>query len=426
MTKVVVHTLGCKVNQYESTQILDEFAANGFFASDKMQAADIYVINTCAVTKEAERKSRQLCRKAWSLNANAQVFVIGCAVENYCKTNQTPTFAGAIIVTGCKDKQETCKKILDMATFDAVLMGGVSAESASQGATAEHKMSRKYIKIQDGCNKFCSYCIIPHLRGRSSSRSCEEVLAEIQRTDAREIILTGIDVASFGKDNHQRLIDLIEMMTADPIVSAKDTRFRFGSVDPELVDKEFLLALKKNGKFCEHFHLSLQSASDSVLRAMNRPYTIQEFVDKVALTREILGEDVGLTTDIIVGYPTETDKDFETSLQNLEKIKFSDMHIFRYSRREGTLAARLPVLPSETVEYRAKVMEGLRDKHATQFLQQQIGQTMEVYFETPFEKDTRLSKGYARNYCQVVAPCKPFSVQQVTIQKVQDGLLYGV
>jgi len=405
---IVVFTLGCKVNQYESGQIMDEFANRGHSVTSKMGVADVYIINTCAVTQEAERKSRQICRRAKTYNESASVFVVGCAVENYQRQTNSAFFAGAIIVGG-NDKNQVVERVLSMYKMDCdntvektdtVIKGG---------------KSRKYIKIQDGCNKFCSYCIIPHLRGRSKSKDIDQIIQEMSNSDALEFVLTGIDISSYGLDNKMSLVDLVQRVDTD-------ARIRLGSIDCTVITRQLLQTMKEKNNYCDHFHLSLQSATDSTLKSMNRRYTIQEFIDKVDLIREIFGKNTGITTDIIAGYPTETELDFETTVSNLEKIKFSDMHIFRYSPRVGTTAYNLSTLPSQTVANRVKILENIRDKYKQQFLKRQIGLVHSVFFET--YKDG-LAKGYTTNYCLVYAKAQTQQINSVIIQSVKDDKLYG-
>lgn len=415
--KIVVHTLGCKVNQYESSQVIDELNKLGHTATDQMQKADAYIINTCSVTAEAERKSRQICRRAKSLNDSANVFAFGCAVENYTKQTNNPFFADAIIITGCSDKQQVAQKMLAMYQMDNDSIDNTVDKIDVEPHPKDfgtHR-TRKYIKIQDGCNKFCSYCIIPYLRGRNKSRDINDILQEIKNTQANEIILTGIDISSFGMDNGTSLLELFQQINTT-------ARIRFGSIECSPLTAELLHFMKSQGNYCDHFHLSLQSATNSVLKSMNRRYSIEEFTEKVQLIRQIFGQNTGITTDIITGYPTETEQDFATTLANLEKLQFADIHIFRYSPREGTNAFRLPTLPSEIVEKRAKILEQLRAKHKQAFLQRQIGQTLSVYFET---QNQNLSKGYSTNYCQVYAPAALHTIQPVKIIDIQEETLVG-
>ncbi|MBO5363822.1 MAG: MiaB/RimO family radical SAM methylthiotransferase, partial [Clostridia bacterium] len=323
--KAVVYTLGCKVNDVESGSIIRGLEELGYEVSRELDEADLYIVNTCAVTAEAERKSRQTVGKVIKRNPSAKVIVCGCASE------KSPfDFLGkgdtVYAVTGAKRKN----KVLE------IVRGGF-AESTQGVQIEEEKVyeemplpeclkTRNFVKIQDGCNRFCSYCVIPYLRGRSRSRSLESAANEILASTAQETVVTGIDVSEY-KDERGR--DLADLMLA---VKDADTRIRLGSLEVSLITERFLYALKQVKRFAPQFHLSLQSGSDRVLKSMNRRYTRAEYLEKCKMMYDAF-PNAAITTDIIVGFPTETEEDFEDSLRIVEEAGFAQIHAFPYSPR---------------------------------------------------------------------------------------------
>ena len=389
--KAVVFTLGCKVNDVESGSIIRGLEALGYEVSREMIAADLYVINTCAVTAEAERKSRQTVGKAIKQNPSAKIIVCGCASE------KTPTAfleKGATVyaVTGAQRKNRVLE-IVQSGFTEGTKGAQIEVEKAyEEMLLPECLKTRNFVKIQDGCNRFCSYCIIPYLRGRSRSRSLESAAAEILQSTAQETVVTGIDVSEY-KDEQGR--DLADLMLA---VKDAKTRIRLGSLEVSLITPRFLEALKQVKRFAPQFHLSLQSGSDTVLRSMNRHYTRAEYLEKCRMIYEYF-PDAAITTDIIVGFPTETEEDFALSLQIVEEAGFAQIHAFPYSPREGTNAyKRYKELPAAVKKERVErlIEKGAREKE--KYMRRFIGKVVELVPENVFDG---ITEGYSENYIRV-------------------------
>ncbi len=389
--KAVVYTLGCKVNDVESGSMIRGLEELGYTVSREMEEADLYVINTCAVTGEAERKSRQTVGKAIKCNPAAKIIVCGCAAEkspaDFFEKGDT-----VYAVTGAKRKN----KVLELVAAGFTEEGrgiGLEEENSYEEMRAPHCLkTRNFVKIQDGCNRFCSYCIIPYLRGRSRSRSVESAAAEILGSTAQETVVTGIDVSEY-KDEKGR--DLADLMLA---VKDAETRIRLGSLEVSLITPRFLSALGKVKHFAPQFHLSLQSGSDAVLQSMNRHYTRAEYLEKCNMIYEAF-PNAAITTDIIVGFPTETEEDFLDSLRIVEEAGFAQVHAFPYSPREGTNAYRkykeLPfALKKERVE--RLLLKAAEEKK--KYMEKFIGQTLELVPENCFDG---LTEGYSENYIRV-------------------------
>ena len=378
--KVAVLTLGCKVNKYESDALIFKLKEMGFEATDKLEYADYYVINTCAVTNEAERKSRQMVERCRKFNENAKIFIMGCASQN------RPLQFGekANFVQGVANKLEIIKHFEELGSkiYDLPTVYEDDLYSAQT-------LTRAFIKIQDGCNNFCTYCIIPYLRGRSRSRSIESVAKEVEKlpNDVKEIVLVGIDVSDYQQDGKRALIDLLERL------DTFNKRIRLSSMEDNLIDEDFVKRLSKLKNFCPHFHLSLQSGSDEVLKKMNRKYTTNDFMNSVKLIRKYF-KNAGITTDVIAGFPTETEEDFKKSCEFIEKVEFSDLHIFPYSKREGTVASKIyKDLPKSIKNERVKVLEEIKKKDKLKFILQ--NDLVEILVEE--EKDG-VFYGYSKNY----------------------------
>ena len=389
--KAVVFTLGCKVNDVESGSIIRGLEALGYEVSREMVAADLYVINTCAVTAEAERKSRQTVGKAIKQNPSAKIIVCGCASE------KTPTAfleKGATVyaVTGAQRKNRVLE-IVQSGFAEGTNGAQIEVEKAyEEMLLPECLKTRNFVKIQDGCNRFCSYCIIPYLRGRSRSRSLESAAAEILQSTAQETVVTGIDVSEY-KDEQGR--DLADLMLA---VKDAKTRIRLGSLEVSLITPRFLEALKQVKRFAPQFHLSLQSGSDTVLRSMNRHYTRAEYLEKCRMIYEYF-PDAAITTDIIVGFPTETEEDFALSLQIVEEAGFAQIHAFPYSPREGTNAyKRYKELPAAVKKERVErlIEKGAREKE--KYMRRFVGKVVELVPENVFDG---ITEGYSENYIRV-------------------------
>ena len=389
--KAVVYTLGCKVNDVESGSIIRGLEELGYEVSREMEPADLYIVNTCAVTAEAERKSRQTVGKAIKCNPNAKIIVCGCASE------KSPTAfleKGGIMyaVTGAQRKNQVLEIVKAGLEKDARGVTIEEEKSYEEMPLPECLKTRNFVKIQDGCNRFCSYCIIPYLRGRSRSRRMESAAAEILSSEAQETVVTGIDVSEY-KDEAGH--DLADLMLA---VQDADTRIRLGSLEVSLITERFLNALKQVKHFAPQFHLSLQSGSDKVLKSMNRHYTRAEYLEKCRMIYEAF-PNAAITTDIIVGFPTESEEDFEDSLRIVEEAGFAQVHAFPYSPREGTNAYKrykeLPfALKKERVE---RLIERAAEQKKT-YMERFVGQVLEMVPENCFDGFT---EGYSENYIRV-------------------------
>lgn len=385
--KVCIFTLGCKVNQYESDVLSGMLKNRGYEVSEKLEYADYYIINSCAVTSEAEKKSRQCVARAKKQNPDAKILVCGCAAENnplQFKKDGVTYISG----TGRKD-------ILAELPECGVNVCDIPRAFEDYGFS-ESPRTRAYIKIQDGCNNFCTYCLIPYVRGRSRSRRPDSIVREIDSLIGKtnEIVLTGIDISSYGKDIGTDLASLICML------SNYDIRIRLGSFEVNLIDDELLTALKGLKKFCPHFHLSLQSGSDAVLKSMNRHYTTKKYLDKVNLIRNYFPT-AGITTDVIVGFPTETDEEYEKSTAFIEKAAFADIHCFPYSPRKGTKSYGMRNLPSDIVDSRTARLLQLKAKLKNNFAEKNIGVRHEVLFE---DREGGYTVGYTENYIKFYSP----------------------
>ncbi len=334
-------TLGCKVNQYETNAMIEKFLQKGYEIKEFNEKADIYIINTCTVTNMADRKSRQMLRRVKELNPEALVVACGCYAQ--VAKDELSKIEEIDLVYGTNEKNKIVEYIEEFEKGESpkqiVTDVMYQNEFLDFGTTDYTEKTRAVIKVQDGCDRFCSYCIIPYARGHIRSRSVQSVVKEVEeiaKKGIKEVVITGIHVASYGKDLKENitLIDLLEAI--HPIKEIK--RIRLGSLEPTLITEEFIERLKKLEKICDHFHLSLQSGCDATLKRMNRRYTTEEFKQAVNLLRKAYPQ-VSLTTDIIVGFPGETKEEFEETYSFLKEIKFYQMHIFKYSQRKGTKAA---------------------------------------------------------------------------------------
>ena len=407
--KVSVLTLGCKVNKYESDALIFELKSRGIDATDNLEEADAYIINTCAVTNEAERKSRQMIERARKFNPNAEIYVMGCASQNRPVQFEDRNVK---MIIGTAGK----KKIVDELSHSGTHLFELPTAYEDDLFSAQ-SLTRAFIKIQDGCDHFCSYCIIPYLRGRSRSRSLESIVSEVEKLpdDVKEVVLVGIDVSDFKIDGKKGLGKLLQTL------DKYGKRLRLSSMEDSLIDEEFLKVLSTLKNFCPHFHLSLQSGCDNVLKKMNRHYTTDEFADSVALIRKYFPL-AGITTDIIVGFPTETEEDFEETLKFVESVKFSQLHIFPYSKRDGTAASKLyKDLSGKVKNERVKRLEKLGDRLKTEFLRE--NKTGKVLIEA---KNGDYFDGYTENYikCYVSGDLKVGEIVDVQIKKsFKDGVL---
>ncbi len=396
LPKISIFTLGCKVNQYDTDAMLAVFEHAGFEIAEGLEYADVYVVNSCAVTAEAEKKSRQSVARILKVNPNAKIFVCGCASQNnfsqFAKNNVQ-------YISGSDQKLDFARKIVtefkgEEEQFDKIVPDKFDISTVFEDNDGIINLrTRHFIKVQDGCNNFCSYCLIPYVRGRSRSRALASIERELDEVSsvAKEVVVTGINLSAYGKDIGSSLTDLMKML------SKYDFSVRLGSLEVGVITKDFLDATKTLKRFCPHFHLSLQSGDDSVLKAMNRHYTTAEYYDAVRLIREYYS-DPAITTDIIVGFPSEREEEFENSMAFARKVGFSDIHVFPYSSRRGTVAGRMPTLDPEIVLDRQKRMTALKHELVQNYLNKQIGMPVNVLFET-------LSRGvwcgHSPNYVKV-------------------------
>lgn len=380
---VSVFTLGCKTNLYESGQIIAKLQDAGHDAFHGLKTADVFVLNTCAITAEAERKSRQLVARARKLNPNCKVVVVGCASQK--NADQFKDIANVTFIKGVANKMQIVAEI-ERVGVDVEAVPSVYLHEPH----ATQERTRAFVKIQDGCNNFCSYCIVPYLRGRSRSRSVDDVVAEVKSVNCAETVLIGIDISQFGRDTGESLPQLFDSLQTVP------TRIRLGSLEARVVTDELLQSLTKID-FCPHFHLSLQSGSDSVLKRMNRKYTTDEFYQDVCKIRKYF-PDAGITTDIIVGFCGETDEEFAETCAFVQKVGFADIHVFPYSPREGTVSYNWKdvdhATKSQRVETLTQIKLALKDAFANKF----VGTTQSVLCE---RKRNGLWEGYTKEYLRV-------------------------
>lgn len=426
--KVAFYTLGCKVNQYETNAMIQEFLNAGYHVVEFHEVADIYVINTCTVTNMSDKKSRQMIRRTKQLNPDSIVVAVGCYAQVAKEKLQEIPDVNIILGTNEKNNiityvEEYRKNNQKEEAISDVLH---QKEYLDFGEVTYTDKTRAVIKVQDGCDRFCSYCIIPYARGRVRSRKIESIVQEVKaiaKKGLKEIVLTGIHIASYGKDLKEdvTLIDLLEKL--DKIEGIK--RIRLGSLEPTIITEEFIKRLANLEHICDHFHLSLQSGCNETLKRMNRRYTIEEFEEVVKRIRRYY-PNVALTTDIIVGFPGETEEEFEETYQFLKKIDFYKMHIFPYSPRKGTKAAIMPnQIMKQIKEQRSKKLITLSDENEKRQNEAYIGKEVEVLLE---EKEGDYEKGHTTNYIVVKVKAEKNllnTIQKVKIQKVEGTNLVG-
>ena len=383
--KVALHNLGCKVNAYETEAMQQMVEAAGYEIVPFEPGADIYVINTCSVTNIADRKSRQMLHKAKKMNPDALVVAAGCYVQ--ADTKKAEADASIDIIIGNNKKQELIP-ILEsyrtghQKTTECVDINHTKEyENLEIDRTEEH--TRAYLKVQDGCNQFCTYCIIPYARGRIRSKKTEDVVNEVKRLAAsgcQEVVLTGIHLSSYGKERPEDQENLLTLIQAVHQVDGIE-RIRLGSLEPGIITEEFAAAISSLPKVCPHFHLSLQSGCTTTLKRMNRRYTAEEYREKCEILRKYYPAPA-LTTDVITGFPGETEEEFEESRSFVDSIHFYETHIFPYSKREGTKAAGMPDQLTEQVKKeRSRILIALGKEHQREYMEQFLGQEKEVLFE---------------------------------------------
>lgn len=405
MKKAALHNLGCKVNAYETEAMQHLLEEAGYEIVPFTQKADVYVINTCSVTNMADRKSRQMLHKAKKNNPDSIVVAAGCYVQTSEK--EVLNDLSVDIIIGNDRKHDLVRLLEEYSldsvndTVDDINDGKHDFEELFIDQTKEH--TRAFIKVQDGCNQFCSYCIIPYARGRVRSRRFENVIAEVERLAAngfKEVVLTGIHLSSYGVD-FEEATGLLELIQAVNAVKGIE-RIRLGSLEPKIVTEHFASELSKLDKICPHFHLSLQSGCDATLKRMNRKYTTKEYERGCELLRKYFVHPA-ITTDVIVGFPGETEEEFEQTKAYLEHIHFYEMHIFKYSKRKGTRAAVMPDQIDEQIKAaRSEKLIALGHDMSKEFRKFYIGKNEEVLFE---EKavigDKEYFVGYTKEYVKV-------------------------
>ena len=450
-------TLGCKVNQYETNAMMQKMIEAGFEIVDFEQKADVYIINTCTVTNMADKKSRQMLRRVKEINPNSILVAVGCYAQVAKeKLEQIPEID---LILGINEKNDIVTYIQTILRdkeqnncISQVSDVSNQKEFLDFGNVTYTEKTRAVIKVQDGCNQFCSYCIIPYARGRIRSRKPENVIEEItaiSQNGVKEVVITGIHIASYGKDFDQNSNDIIEetkniqsesatSKTSNQISQNKIEdkinyrlidlleeiqkidgieRIRLGSLEPTLITEEFVQRLSKLSKICDQFHLSLQSGCDETLKRMNRKYTTKEFENGVELLRRAFPQ-VHLTTDVIVGFPGETEEEFRQTYEFLKKIKFYKMHIFKYSPRTGTVAASMKnQVDGNIKEKRSNALLELSDCFEKEYNQQYIGKKVDVLFE---EKEGEYWKGHTTNYMVVKAISKDDLENQIKQVEIND------
>ncbi len=426
--KVALHNLGCKVNAYELEAMQEMLEKAGYEIVPFAPGADVYIINTCTVTNIADRKSRQMLHKARKMNPEAIVIAAGCYVQ--AQKNMENIDDAIDIVLGNNRKQdllfvlENYKKGSGQEKDLISLDKPVEYEELQLSSTGEH--TRAYLKVQDGCNQFCSYCIIPYVRGRVRSRRKEEVLEEVLRLTKngyQEFVLTGIHLSSYGVDCEDNLLELIKAV--HEIEGVK--RIRLGSLEPRIITEEFAQALGNMPKICPHFHLSLQSGCDATLMRMNRKYSAEEYLEGCRILRKYF-KNPALTTDVIVGFPQESEEEFEQSYKMIESVEFYETHIFKYSRRQGTRAAEMEGQVDEAVKTeRSHKLIQLGKEKKQKYMESFLGQQVEILFEeTAKIQGEEYWIGYTKEYLKVAAKSKENLENRIVLGKVERFIEEGI
>lgn len=387
--KIGIITLGCKVNQYESDAIGQELTKMGHQVVTKLEPADLYILNTCAVTSIAEKKSRTNLAKMQKLNPNAKIIVCGCASQN--NAQQFLKHKNVSVVLGTSGKNKIANLLSEV--------GNKTTEMAKEYeyfSSSITSRTRAFLKIQDGCNNFCTYCLIPYLRGRSRSRDIADIVREAKELEKtnKEIVLTGIDISDFRANGKPALKELMLAL------SGLSARIRTGSFEVSVIDDNLLQVLASMPNFCPQFHLSMQSGCDRILKLMNRHYTKEQFLQKVELIRKYF-PNCAITTDVIVGFPTETDQDFDETVDTIKKAKFFEMHIFPYSSRKGTVASKMKMVDNKVKAERVKILEDINEIAKKDYILSQKHNVLTVLTEN-FEND--MIFGHTENYIKIYLP----------------------
>ena len=425
MKKVALHNLGCKVNAYETEAMQEMLEHAGYEIVPFQEGADIYVINTCTVTNIADRKSRQMLHRARKMNPDAVVVAAGCYVQAQAEKQVIDPCIDIVLGNNKKQDLLTALQAYEEAHGDLreVIDINHTKEYENLHLTKQGEHTRAYIKVQDGCNQFCSYCIIPYARGRVRSRAKEDVVAEVTdlaKNGYQEVVLTGIHLSSYGIDfeNEDNLLSLIRAV--HEIEGIK--RIRLGSLEPRIITEEFVQAIAALPKMCPHFHLSLQSGCKETLKRMNRRYTSEEFYEKCEILRKYF-EKPALTTDVIVGFPQETEEEFETTYEFLKKICFYETHIFKYSKREGTKAAVMQgQIPEQIKAKRSARLIELGEKNRRAYEESFLGKTVEVLVEEKSDVNGKeMWTGHTKEYMKIALESEKNLQNCILNVQIKDG-----
>ena len=425
MKKVALHNLGCKVNAYETEAMQEMLEHAGYEIVPFQEGADIYVINTCTVTNIADRKSRQMLHLARKMNPDAVVVAAGCYVQAQAEKQVIDPCIDIVLGNNKKQDLLTALQAYEEAHGDLreVIDINHTKEYENLHLTKQGEHTRAYIKVQDGCNQFCSYCIIPYARGRVRSRAKEDVVAEVTdlaKNGYQEVVLTGIHLSSYGIDfeNEDNLLSLIRAV--HEIEGIK--RIRLGSLEPRIITEEFVQAIAALPKMCPHFHLSLQSGCNETLKRMNRRYTSEEFYEKCEILRKYF-EKPALTTDVIVGFPQETEEEFETTYEFLKKICFYETHIFKYSKREGTKAAVMQgQIPEQIKAKRSARLIELGEKNRRAYEESFLGKTVEVLVEEKSDVNGKeMWTGHTKEYMKIALESEKNLQNCILNVQIKDG-----
>ena len=425
MKKVALHNLGCKVNAYETEAMQEMLEHAGYEIVPFQEGADIYVINTCTVTNIADRKSRQMLHRARKMNPDAVVVAAGCYVQAQAEKQVIDPCIDIVLGNNKKQDLLTALQAYEEAHGDLreVIDINHTKEYENLHLTKQGEHTRAYIKVQDGCNQFCSYCIIPYARGRVRSRAKEDVVAEVTdlaKNGYQEVVLTGIHLSSYGIDfeNEDNLLSLIRAV--HEIEGIK--RIRLGSLEPRIITEEFVQAIAALPKMCPHFHLSLQSGCNETLTRMNRRYTSEEFYEKCEILRKYF-EKPALTTDVIVGFPQETEEEFETTYEFLKKICFYETHIFKYSKREGTKAAVMQgQIPEQIKAKRSARLIELGEKNRRAYEESFLGKTVEVLVEEKSDVNGKeMWTGHTKEYMKIALESEKNLQNCILNVQIKDG-----
>ena len=425
MKKVALHNLGCKVNAYETEAMQEMLEHAGYEIVPFQEGADIYVINTCTVTNIADRKSRQMLHRARKMNPDAVVVAAGCYVQAQAEKQVIDPCIDIVLGNNKKQDLLTALQAYEEAHGDLreVIDINHTKEYENLHLTKQGEHTRAYIKVQDGCNQFCSYCIIPYARGRVRSRAKEDVVAEVTdlaKNGYQEVVLTGLHLSSYGIDfeNEDNLLSLIRAV--HEIEGIK--RIRLGSLEPRIITEEFVQAIAALPKMCPHFHLSLQSGCNETLKRMNRRYTSEEFYEKCEILRKYF-EKPALTTDVIVGFPQETEEEFETTYEFLKKICFYETHIFKYSKREGTKAAVMQgQIPEQIKAKRSARLIELGEKNRRAYEESFLGKTVEVLVEEKSDVNGKeMWTGHTKEYMKIALESEKNLQNCILNVQIKDG-----